>query len=129
MAKSLGVQSVVVHRYSGILSAYGLALADVVSEEQSPCHAIFARPATNTVGEPEERVLPNTLDDVLPKLVGIAQSAIDSMKSNGFEAESIDLELYLNLRYSGTDNAVSTTVQIWRKFSRQFYAASYKHCR
>lgn len=28
---------VFIHRYSGILSAYGLALADVVHEAQEPC--------------------------------------------------------------------------------------------
>ncbi len=30
-----------VHRYSGILSAYGLALADVVHEAQEPCAVIY----------------------------------------------------------------------------------------
>ena len=28
---------VLIHRYSGILSAYGMALADVVHEEQETC--------------------------------------------------------------------------------------------
>ncbi len=37
VARSLGMSQVLVHRYSGILSAYGLALADVVHEAQEPC--------------------------------------------------------------------------------------------
>ena len=36
VAKSLGIKTVVVPRYAGILSAYGLALADVVYERQEP---------------------------------------------------------------------------------------------
>eukprot|EP01138_Halocafeteria_seosinensis_P009240 gb/GECG01009443.1/.p1 GENE.gb/GECG01009443.1/~~gb/GECG01009443.1/.p1 ORF type:complete len:1400 (+),score=179.60 gb/GECG01009443.1/:1-4200(+) len=111
MAKSLGVRSVVVHRYSGILSAYGLALADVVNEEQSPCHAIFATPAEEGSKEPTERVSSQTLDEIVPKLVGISESAINNMKSNSFVSKSIDLELFLNLRYSGTDNAMMTKIQ------------------
>lgn len=37
IAKSLGMKVVLIHRYSGILSAYGMALADVVHEEQEAC--------------------------------------------------------------------------------------------
>ncbi len=36
IARSLGISEVFVHKYSGILSAYGMALADVVHEEQVP---------------------------------------------------------------------------------------------
>ena len=37
IARNLGMSTVFIHRYSGILSAYGLALADVVHEAQEPC--------------------------------------------------------------------------------------------
>ena len=37
IARSLGMKVVLIHRYSGILSAYGMALADVVHEEQEAC--------------------------------------------------------------------------------------------
>ena len=37
IARNLGMSTVFIHRYSGILSAYGLALADVVHEVQEPC--------------------------------------------------------------------------------------------
>lgn len=36
IARSLGMKSVFVHKYAGILSAYGMALADVVEESQEP---------------------------------------------------------------------------------------------
>ena len=36
VAKSLGVREVFVHRYSGMLSAYGLSLADVIVDLQEP---------------------------------------------------------------------------------------------
>ncbi len=37
------MSSVFVHRHSGILSAYGLALADVVHEAQEPCAMAYER--------------------------------------------------------------------------------------
>ena len=49
IARSLGMQTIFIHRYSGILSAVGIGLADVVAEEQvrvfssSCCAFAFAR--------------------------------------------------------------------------------------
>ena len=43
------MSTVFVHRYSGILSAYGLALADVVQEAQEPCAKTYQ--GTRRVGE------------------------------------------------------------------------------
>lgn len=37
IARSLGIKTVFIHKYAGILSAFGLALADVVEEVQEPC--------------------------------------------------------------------------------------------
>ena len=34
IARTLGMQTIFIHRYSGILSAVGIGLADVVAEEQ-----------------------------------------------------------------------------------------------
>ena len=37
IARALGIRTAVVHAYAGILSAYGMGLADVVVEKQAPC--------------------------------------------------------------------------------------------
>ncbi|CAI4535631.1 BDM_1a_G0025730.mRNA.1.CDS.1 [Saccharomyces cerevisiae] len=37
VAESLGINEILAHRYSSILSAYGIFLADVVEEKQEPC--------------------------------------------------------------------------------------------
>lgn len=36
------MSQVFVHKYAGILSAYGMALADVVHEAQEPCAKIYS---------------------------------------------------------------------------------------
>jgi 5-oxoprolinase (ATP-hydrolysing) len=41
IAQSLGIAQILVHRYSSVLSAYGMALADVVHEVQEPSSVVF----------------------------------------------------------------------------------------
>ncbi|XP_014811625.1 PREDICTED: 5-oxoprolinase [Calidris pugnax] len=44
IARALGMSRVFIHKYSGVLSAYGLALADVVQEAQAPCALRYEPP-------------------------------------------------------------------------------------
>lgn len=37
IARTLGMSKIFIHKYAGILSAFGMALADVVHEVQEPC--------------------------------------------------------------------------------------------
>lgn len=46
VADSLGIDTVLIHRYSSILSAYGIFLADVIEENQEPCSFILGEPET-----------------------------------------------------------------------------------
>ena len=41
IARNLGMSTIYVHKYAGILSAYGMALADVVEEAQEPSVATY----------------------------------------------------------------------------------------
>ncbi|CAA6653951.1 unnamed protein product [Spirodela intermedia] len=44
VARSLGMSEVFVHRFCGILSAYGMGLADVVEDLQEPFAAVYGAP-------------------------------------------------------------------------------------
>lgn len=48
IARALGIHEVLVHKYAGILSAYGMALADVVEEAQEPCAKVYV-PGTTEI--------------------------------------------------------------------------------
>lgn len=43
IASELGMSEVFIHKYAGILSAFGMACADVVHEEQEPSSLIYHR--------------------------------------------------------------------------------------
>lgn len=91
MARLLGVKRILIHKYSSILSAYGMALADVVHEEQSPSAELY---------DLENLSLFNARLDVLQ------QQAEDALTSQGIRADRIMVERYLNMRYQRSDNAL-----------------------
>ncbi|KAJ1536905.1 hypothetical protein HK096_006595 [Nowakowskiella sp. JEL0078] len=91
IARSLGIRKILIHRYSSILSAFGLALADVVNEEQEPCALSFTS---------ENFAILHTRAAVLK------QTASQTLIAQGFPNSHINCELFLNLRYQGTDTAL-----------------------
>lgn len=95
IAKSLGMRKILVHRYSGILSAYGLSLADIVVERQEPFNS----------GE-----LSVSLDLATERLKVLESEARQELLAQGFSEENIKISHYLNCRYHGTDTAQMTTL-------------------
>jgi len=91
MARSLGMSEVLVHRYCGILSAYGMGLADVIEDLQEPYSAVYN---ADSAAEASRR------ESLLVKQVK------EKLKEQGFGDESIKTDSYLNLRYEGTDTAI-----------------------
>lgn len=108
LAATLGITRVLIHRYSSILSAYGMALSDRVVEKQEPSSEKFSKDS-----EPR----------LLKKLDGLTEDAKKALKSQGFADKRIKVEKYLNLRcvppssdwscpayaarrYDGTDTAL-----------------------
>ncbi|KAI1888866.1 hypothetical protein AGOR_G00173180 [Albula goreensis] len=94
IAHSLGMKTVFIHKYSGVLSAYGLALADVVEEVQEPCSLQY-----------EARSFPE-LDRRVEQLTLSCQEAL---RNRGFGSSQITTEVFLHLRYEGTDCALMVT--------------------
>ncbi|KAJ5777359.1 hypothetical protein N7520_000605 [Penicillium odoratum] len=91
IARDLGIQRALIPRYSSILSAYGMALADVVVENQEPEATSYTMKNLFRVEERFERL----------KCAGIA-----GLESQGFSESQISHELFLNMRYQGSDTAL-----------------------
>lgn len=91
IAASLGIKQILVHKYSSVLSAYGMALADVVHEVQEPSSAIFSD---------------NEKAGLLERLGELKNKATNVLKEQGFREEDIVYEEYLNMRYRGTESAL-----------------------
>jgi 5-oxoprolinase (ATP-hydrolysing) len=91
VARHLGIRRVIIPRYSSILSAYGMALADVVVEHQEP-------ETINFSGE--------TLDQLQGRFDRLQAQGVKALESQGFSDEQIRHEFFLNMRYQGSDTSL-----------------------
>ncbi|XP_067226119.1 5-oxoprolinase [Chanodichthys erythropterus] len=94
IARALGMKTVFIHKYSGVLSAYGLALADVVEEVQEPCSLQYV---ASSYSELDRRI-----ED-------LSQRCDQILRKQGFSSSQISIEVFLHLRYEGTDCALMIT--------------------
>jgi len=118
IAKNLGIRKIMIHRHGGILSAYGLSLADLVSEATTPKAYVF------------DKLLKNRPDiDLLSDFDSLVEEAKAKLKIN--LSTVIKVEYFMNLRYRGTDNALMTsltptgaksdgTLEFWSSFGDSF---------
>ncbi|OTB09144.1 hypothetical protein M426DRAFT_316435 [Hypoxylon sp. CI-4A] len=93
IAEALGIKQILVHRYSSVLSAYGMALADVVDERQEP---------DSTVWQDKGDVI----DELKVKMEKLRGKSRKALQDQGFEDSDIVFEEYLNMRYRGTESAL-----------------------
>jgi N-methylhydantoinase A/oxoprolinase/acetone carboxylase beta subunit len=84
-AQSLGVSRIVIHRFSSVLSAYGLALADRVHELQEPCSDVYSK----------EKTLPT----LLKRLDSLEAKVRKALEKQGFDKDKIRVERFLNMRW------------------------------
>lgn len=91
IAKLLGIRRILIHKYSSILSAYGMALAEVVHEEQTPSASVYSA-------------------ELLPQLTvdfeNLEEKAHGALTDQGIALDRISCERYLNMRYRGSDTAI-----------------------
>ncbi|KAK6841339.1 hypothetical protein PG987_002199 [Apiospora arundinis] len=93
IAEALGIRQILVHRYSSVLSAYGMALADVVDERQEP---------ESKVWKEDQSVI----DELKTKMEKLKDKSRQALVDQGFNDSEVVFEEYLNMRYRGTESAL-----------------------
>ncbi|KAL4933948.1 Hydantoinase B/oxoprolinase-domain-containing protein [Aspergillus undulatus] len=91
IARALGITRVAIHKYSSVLSAYGMALADTTQEERKPCSEILSAPT-----QPQIRLVFDELEEKATKSIRETDPACKFLESSYF----------LNLRYEGSDTSL-----------------------
>lgn len=91
MARDLGIKRVLIHRFSSILSAYGMALADVVVELQEPESTAYNEESTLRIQKRAE---------------ALRKRATEQLLEEGFGLDQIRHEMFLNMRYRGSDTSL-----------------------
>jgi 5-oxoprolinase (ATP-hydrolysing) len=112
VADALGMQTVLIHPLAGVLSAYGVGLADVVVMKHQAVEVLL------TAGS-------NAMFD--PLFAELEQQARDALRSQGVLEKQIELSRRLHLKYDGTDTTLQLTADtgfsitgILRAFERQY---------
>ncbi|KAM7345135.1 5-oxoprolinase [Cochliomyia hominivorax] len=95
IARELGISKVLVHKYAGILSAYGMALADVVQEIQEPCGLEFSLENLSVIQE---------------SVFKLSEKCHKILENQGFK--NTNLENFMHLRYEGTDCALMCSASV-----------------
>lgn len=93
IAEALGIRQILIHKYSSVLSAYGMALADVVDESQEPESKVWS----------EKSDVKRYLQE---KMADLRERSKAQLREQGFDDDHIQFEEYLNLRYRGTESAL-----------------------
>jgi 5-oxoprolinase (ATP-hydrolysing) len=91
VADALAIPRVFIHPYAGVLSAYGMGLADVTAMREQ---AVEAKLDAAAVAQLEEG------------LARLAQTATRAVSDQGVPADDIALARRAHLRYEGTDTAL-----------------------
>ncbi|MBD8890597.1 hydantoinase B/oxoprolinase family protein [Roseibium litorale] len=88
VADSLGMKTVILHPFSGILSAYGMGLADIRANHQQ------------AVIKPLEDSLLPELDKLRDELAAVTEAELEAQ---GIKADGRETRATAHLRYDGTD--------------------------
>ena len=91
VADALGMSHVFVHPLAGVLSAYGMGLADRIAMREAAL---------------EQPLDASGLQAAAARLEAMAQAAADELATQDVAREAIALHRHLHLRYEGTDSAL-----------------------
>lgn len=91
VARILGIRKVVVHRFSGILSACGMGMADTTVDQRQPAAAELGSKSLQTMRD---------------ELALLRAATEQELLEQGIPRERITGQCFLNLRYAGTDTAL-----------------------
>jgi len=91
VADALAMKHIFVHPYAGVLSAYGMGLADTVVHRQQAVEAGL------------DNQLLDELDNLLDQL---QQNGIDELEKQGEDCSNLAFKRLLHMRYQGSDTAL-----------------------
>lgn len=91
IARDLGIKRVLIHRLSSILSAFGMALADIVVENQDPEALVYGLEVNERISN---------------RFQALEAKAVSELEAQGISSNRIYHECYLNMRYRGSDTAL-----------------------
>ena len=112
VADALGMEAILIHPFSGLLSAYGIGLASLFASRQQALVKPFADETLNEI----DRIIEH-----------LASQASAELVAQGVPETSVDWRPLLHLRYDGTDTPLSVVFKDRSKDkARQAFEAAHR---
>ncbi len=110
VADALGMTRVFIHPLAGVLSAYGMGLADVRALRQEAVEAVLTQDALDATGDAFTR---------------LSTAATDEVRAQGIESGRIACSHTLHVKYDGTDTTLelprhASVAPIAEEFERRY---------
>ena len=91
VADALAIRRILIHPFAGVLSAYGMGLADTVVERQRAV---------------ESALTAELLDDLNARLDALQRECVDELSAQGEDGADLGFKRLLHIRYHGSDTAL-----------------------
>ena len=111
LAKNLGITNVAIHKYSSLLSAYGIQLADIVIEKQSPASLTYS----------------NSFEAIDKKIAQLTAEAYKEYENQNLSNFKTQLEVFLNMRYVGSDTHLLIPTKQGEHDAEEKFIKRHKH--
>lgn len=105
VADALGIRTVLIHPLSGLLSAYGMGLAEIRATRQ----AAFEQPLDG-----------GTQAAIAPDIARLTKMIQSELTDQGVQAASVAIHARLHIRYAGTDTSLAVAVASTDAMKREF---------
>ncbi|MFZ5519483.1 MAG: putative hydro-lyase [Candidatus Zhuqueibacterota bacterium] len=112
IARSLGIKSILLHPFAGVLSAYGMILADIVHE--TTASVLLTCSAGNMAA-------------LLPMFEAMEQPLRDQVCAEGISSDQIHIRRYLDIRPLGTDTAETVLFDSYESCLARFFEQYERH--
>lgn len=91
VADALAMKQIIIHPFSGVLSAYGMGLADTVVDRQQAIESILDQ---------------GLLEELSKKLDVLQRNGIEELESQSDNCKKLNFNRLLHIRYQGSDTAL-----------------------
>jgi 5-oxoprolinase (ATP-hydrolysing) len=105
VASVLGMKTVVIHPFSGILSAYGMGLANIKASRQ---HSV------------EQTLDESMLSDVKKTIEALEKSTKQELVEQGIQEADAEVTISVHLKYKGTDSSLEVKLDAVEAMRKQF---------
>jgi len=92
VADALGMTRVFIHPFAGVLSAYGMGLADLITMREMPVDAALDGALIDGLG---------------PELESLADNGLAELEAQGCPADRVAVTRRLHVKYAGTDTTLA----------------------